>query len=252
MIIAQITDTHITCGPLSQHIGSAAKSLRRIVARLVAMDPPPDVVIATGDLAQAGKVAEYRRFRSLVAPLPMPLYIIPGNHDSRRHLRSTFADHSYLPPDGPIQYAIDDYALRLIGLDTTQPRHSGFHLDRPRIEWLDATLSRANDRPTFLFIHQPPFRTGTWVLDWHATTGTRAFGALLERHRHIVAVVTGHIHHPLELHWHGTLFRPAPSTALQLVPNLGRTAPRILIERPAFALHRWDGHKLATQVHRVG
>ena len=71
--------------------------LERAVAHVNALDPRPDVVLATGDLVDGGKPEEYARLRRLLAPLAMPVYLIPGNHDARDALRAVFADHAYLP-----------------------------------------------------------------------------------------------------------------------------------------------------------
>ena len=75
-------------------------------------------MIATGDLVEGGKPEEYARLRRLLAPLAMPVHLIPGNHDARDALRAAFADHAYLPPTGFLQYTVEDLPVRLIALDT--------------------------------------------------------------------------------------------------------------------------------------
>jgi len=40
-------------------------------------------VLATGDLTDSGRAEEYAHLRELLAPLPMTVYFIPGNHDER-------------------------------------------------------------------------------------------------------------------------------------------------------------------------
>jgi 3',5'-cyclic AMP phosphodiesterase CpdA len=140
MIVAQLTDTHIRApGALAYRVVDTAAHLRRAVAHLLALRPRPDVVIATGDLVDVGSAEEYRHLRELLSPLPIPVYLIPGNHDDRAALRSVFADHGYLPADGEfLNYTVDSYPLRLIGLDTQVPGAGGGHRhpphgrDRPR------------------------------------------------------------------------------------------------------------------------
>ena len=119
MLIAQISDMHVTAeGTLLYDRIDTAGYLERAVAHVLDLDPRPDVVIATGDLVDGGKPEEYARLRRLLAPLPMPVYLIPGNHDARDPLRAAFPDHAYLPKDGFLQYTIEDHPLRLIALDT--------------------------------------------------------------------------------------------------------------------------------------
>ena len=110
MLIAQITDTHIKPdGALAYRRVDTAGFLARAVDHLLHLDPRPDVVLATGDLVDGGTAEEYQRLRWLLAPLPMPVYLIPGNHDDRENLRRVFDHHRYLPRDGSfIQYTVEE------------------------------------------------------------------------------------------------------------------------------------------------
>src|SRR2546430_1160092 len=79
LLIAQISDTHIKPeGRLAYERIDTAWHLGRCVEHLLALDPRPDVVLATGDLVDAGLAEEYRLLARLLAPLPMPVYLIPG------------------------------------------------------------------------------------------------------------------------------------------------------------------------------
>src|SRR5436305_1998369 len=83
MLIAQISDMHVKAEgkQLFRRIDTAGY-LERAVAHVNALDPRPDIVLATGDLVDGGKPDEYAQLRRLLAPLAMPLYMIPGNHDA--------------------------------------------------------------------------------------------------------------------------------------------------------------------------
>src|SRR5438309_8597200 len=107
MIIAQITDMHIKPeGVLAYGRLDTAPYLRRAVAHLLALKPRPDVVLATGDLVDGGLPEEYRRLHDLLAPLSMPVYLIPGNHDNRDALAAAFTDHAYLPRGGRFMHYV--------------------------------------------------------------------------------------------------------------------------------------------------
>ena len=94
MLIAQITDTHIKPeGSLADSHVDTSAFLARAVDHILHLDPRPDVVLGTGDLVDGGTSAEYARLRHLLSPLPMPVYLIPGNHDDREALRQVFADY---------------------------------------------------------------------------------------------------------------------------------------------------------------
>ena len=88
MLIAQISDMHVKPpGELLYKRIDTTGFLERAVAHVMALDPKPDVVLATGDLVDGGKPEEYVLLRRLLAPLSMPVYLIPGNHDARDAMR---------------------------------------------------------------------------------------------------------------------------------------------------------------------
>jgi len=107
MIIAQISDLHIKAERrLAYRKVDTATALERCVAHLNGPKPQPSLMVITGDLADRSADAEYGLLQELLAPLSMPFYLLPGNHDDRAALRRTFADHAYLHSDEPwIQYA---------------------------------------------------------------------------------------------------------------------------------------------------
>src|SRR4051794_39976510 len=51
ILLAQLTDLHLTVGP-DDH--GAASALERAVAEVAGLDPPPDAVLLTGDLVDGG------------------------------------------------------------------------------------------------------------------------------------------------------------------------------------------------------
>jgi 3',5'-cyclic-AMP phosphodiesterase len=166
VLIAQISDTHIKPeGALAYGRIDTSAFLARAVDHILHLDPRPDVVLGTGDLVDGGTRDEYTRLRHLLSPLPMPVYLIPGNHDDRDTLRQTFSDYPLMPRDGFIQYVVEDGPLRLIAVDTLLPRAAGGRVDAERLAWLDARLGEAPTKPTMIFMHHPPFKppSTTWM-----------------------------------------------------------------------------------------
>src|SRR5215475_8357402 len=160
MLIAQISDMHVKPpGELLYKRIDTAAFLERAVAHVMALDPKPDVVLATGDLVDGGKPEEYALLRRLLAALPMPVYLIPGNHDARDPMREAFPDHAYLPKSGFLQYVVEDLPVRLIALDTLVDGKGFGALCVDRLGWLEARLNESQ-RPTVLFMHHPPFGCG--------------------------------------------------------------------------------------------
>ncbi len=85
MILAQISDPHVTVG--TGDAGSA-EALETAVAAVAGFDPRPDAVLLSGDVTEHGTPEEYERVAELLEPLPIPLHAIPGNHDDVDRLRA--------------------------------------------------------------------------------------------------------------------------------------------------------------------
>jgi 3',5'-cyclic AMP phosphodiesterase CpdA len=256
MLIAQISDTHIKPeGRLAYRRVDTALFLARAVEHVRALAPAPDVVLVTGDLVDAGLEEEYVRLRRLLAPLPMPVYVIPGNHDARDPLRAVFGADGYLPRDGEhLQYVIEHYPLRLVGLDTLVPGQGGGRLGPERLAWLDARLGEAPARATLVFMHHPPFKTGLEAMDAQALEDGEALGAVIRRHPQVEGVTCGHVHRAIHARWSGTVVTTAPSSAHQVDLDLRQPGGLAwVLEPPACLLHLWrEGTGLVTHTSHIG
>lgn len=242
MLVAQITDFHVGAAEsLIERAFDTSGHLSRAIDHLLGLDPRPDVVVGTGDLVDAGSAGEYARLAAILGRLPMPCYLIPGNHDDRDNLRRAFADRGYLPATGFLCYAVDLGPLRLLALDTNIPGQPGGRLCRERLAWLDAELAAAPDRPAIVIMHHPPFETGMACMDGMSLDGSGALADVVSRHPQVERILCGHLHRPIVRRFAGTVASTCPSTAHQVELDL-RPAGRLAIvaEPPACQLHLWD------------
>lgn len=250
MLIAQITDAHVTPeGTLFFDQFDTGRALARAVAALNALTPRPDIVLFTGDLADKGTPEEYAHIRKLLAPLTIPLAVIPGNHDRREAMRAAFADNPWLPATGFLHQVIEDFPLRLIGLDTlNEAEFSRGLMCAGRRDWLDRQLAMAAGRPTVVFMHHPPFLTGIGHMDPINCAGGAELEAVVSRHPEVIRVLCGHVHRPVVVGWGGTIASIASAVAIQLPLDLRPNAPSaFVLEPPAFDLHLWiDGQGLTS------
>jgi len=242
MLIAQITDTHIKPrGRLAYRRVDTAAYLADAVAHLNAQDPAPDVVLATGDMVDAGTAEEYGLLGEILAPLKAPVFLIPGNHDARGAMAAGFPRHRYLPRDGLLNYAIEDFPVRLVALDTLVEGESGGTLERAHFAWLDRTLGDRPGAPTIVFMHHPPFRTGIAHMDRIGLRGAAELEAIVARHPQVERVLCGHLHRPIQVRFGGTIASTAPSTAHQVALDLSPDGPSAFVmEPPGYQLHRWS------------
>lgn len=251
MLIAQISDSHVVAAGerLANGCDSSA-NLGRCVQSILRSGRIPDVVLATGDLVEHGTAREYENLKGLLAPLSMPVYLIPGNHDDRATMLSVFGDHDYLPRGGgPLRYAIARHALLLLALDTVAAGADGGVLDAAQLDWLGDALSAEPERPTLILMHHPPIATGFLCMDAIALAAASAsrLGAIVERHRQIERIVCGHMHRSVQARWRGTAVSVCPSTAFQAVLDLqGGSFERSFVDPPSYQLHFWNGVELVT------
>jgi len=256
MIIAQITDLHVVARDrLCYRRVPTNAQLAEAVAHINSLEPRPDVVIASGDLTDHGREEEYEVLREILSGLVPPVFLIPGNHDRREALRKVFADQPYMPPpEAPfVNYSIEDYPIRLVALDTMVPgQHHGLLCD-DQLRWLDQTLSARPDRPTLIFMHHPPFRTGVRWMDATGLHGGRKMEEIVSRHRQVLRVACGHIHRPIHVAWAGTIASVAPSTCHQVSLNMSdREALDFIMEPRAIQLHMLDpGYGLVSHLSYV-
>jgi 3',5'-cyclic AMP phosphodiesterase CpdA len=255
MLVAQITDTHIMApGKLLLGVVDTASALERAVSALNSLDPVPDVTVLTGDLVESGAAEEYAHLRTLLAPLRMPVFAIPGNHDAREPMRKAFIGDGYLPREGFLNYAIEDYPLRIIALDTLIPGEGGGLLCSDRLRWVDDILAAAPDRPTLVLMHHPPFMTGIERMDRAGLDGIGAFAEIIRGHPQVERILCGHLHRPIESRFAGTIAGTAPSPAHQIVLDL-RPEARLsfAFEPPGYQLHYWrEGIGLVTHTAAIG
>jgi 3',5'-cyclic-AMP phosphodiesterase len=163
-----------------------------------------DLCVLLGDLTDHGNEAAYRTFAAKLAGVKTPLVYLLGNHDERVSFRHVFPS---VPVDenGFVQTVRDTPAGRLIFLDTNEQGYVNGHLCARRMAWLEARLDEAKGRPAYVFLHHPPFDTGSRV-DAIKLVQTDAFAAALKRHGDVRHILAGHTHRTCSGQWRGFSF----------------------------------------------
>lgn len=129
----------------------------------------------------------------------MPVYVLADNHDRRDTMRDCLSGlHPYLRQDENfLHFAIDDFPVRLIGLDSVIAGDHGGEICDARETWLGARLAEGAGKPTLLFIHHPPFQTGVPAMDPMMCRTAPSFAALIHRHPEIERIAASHYHRRL-------------------------------------------------------
>lgn len=192
VLLAQITDLHID--------GSerAAERLTRTMDLLRGLATRPDALLVTGDIANSGLAAEYAEAAGLLEA-PFPVYLCPGNHDTRPAFREGLLGQS--PADGPINqlHLVQDGdgqgSVAVLLADSVVPGIDGGRLDPETLQWIEDGLGALEpNTPAVLAFHHPPARIGHPMLDSMLLDNPDELAALLGRHPEVVGVVNGHTH----------------------------------------------------------
>lgn len=218
MIIAQISDTHILARSSTDPAGSRrAADLRRCIADINRQGA--DVVVHTGDSVHQGQAEEYAHLREILAELEAPVFLVPGNRDRRDTLRAAFDHLSHLPAgDEFLLYAVDDFPIRLVALDSVATgERKGVFCGRRRV-WLEETLGQERDWPTILFIHHPPFDIPQhrYMGGYRDQQDADDLAAVVSRHSQVKHLLCGHVHCLHRESWAGATATVMPSVAVDL------------------------------------
>jgi 3',5'-cyclic AMP phosphodiesterase CpdA len=250
VILAQLTDPHITIGPGD---AGSADALAAAIGAVNALDPLPDAVLLTGDVTEHATAAEYERAAELLAELSMPLHLLVGNHDDPDGLR----EHLGAPgaPGEPLQYSQALGPLRLVACDTTVAGQDAGALGPERLGWLATELARDRATPTLLAMHHPPLLIGMGVLDeiGLAEADRLALRELIAAHPQVMRIVAGHVHRGATGGVGGCPVFVCPSSYLQLALDLRPDSEIALVrEPPCFGLHVTLDDELISHVVPIG
>jgi 3',5'-cyclic AMP phosphodiesterase CpdA len=255
-LLAQLTDLHIRePGRLAYGRIDTAPYLERAVQSVLRLPQQPGAVVITGDLSDFGRAAEYEHLARLLAPLNMPVYLMPGNHDDRDQLRRSFPEHGYLAAGvgsaGFVQYSVRVGALRLLTLDTCVPGESHGALCDERLAWLEQQLDACRGEPVVIAMHHPPFQTLIGHMDEIGLLqGAEALEALVARHPNVERVICGHLHRAIDVRFGGTIASTSPAPAHQVCLDLAPDAASAwVLEPPGFRVHAWSARSRRLVTH---
>ena len=157
-VVAHISDPHLLAGGARQYgVVDPEAGLRLALERLTRLDPVPQALVFTGDLADLAEPAAYARLRELVEPVAETLGAVVvwvmGNHDERApYARGLFDEDG----DGPQDRVHEVAGLRIVALDTSVPGYHHGDLTDEQLAWLTDVLATRAPHGTLLAMHHPP------------------------------------------------------------------------------------------------
>ena len=188
-VIAHVTDTHFG-GP-----ADARARAERVLAHLLALDPRPDVLLVTGDVADHGTPEEYAEARAVLDAWPGPSSSAPATTTCAR---SSPAGCSTARPTAPILLGLEAADFRLLMLDSLVSAQDGRRIDHgelgpDQLDWLDRQLA-SDDKPTSSACTTRRVDIGLGLMAPILLKDPEPLELVIMKHPHVVATLVGHAH----------------------------------------------------------
>jgi 3',5'-cyclic-AMP phosphodiesterase len=203
--IIVLSDLHLLPeGEVSLGLDTAER-LRIGVATINARHADADFCVVAGDLADLGQRVAYERLAAILSKLTIPVHLTIGNHDNRNTFLDVFGP-DFATDTGYIDSVIDAKGYRIILLDSAiEPgRHDG-RLEQSQLDWLQARLIEAEDRPVIVILHHHANPLHTEVDEIILQNGDE-FADTLNIHPDVRQVIAGHVHYTSTAIWKGIPF----------------------------------------------
>jgi len=126
------------------------------LARRIA-DEKPAFVINVGDVtADEGDVELWNEFVRLSAPIKVPYFIVPGNHEINDKGSEAEFTQFVRQPGNELYFSFKSGGALFIILDTEQPKFVS-RIAGDQLVWLKGVLSGSKEKYKFIFLHRPMY-----------------------------------------------------------------------------------------------
>ncbi len=244
--VLQLTDPHLMAQADGVLLGvNTRNSLQAVIDEVLKVHGQPDLVLATGDLAQDSSEQAYHVFAEKLQAFPCPSAWLSGNHDHRVRLQEVAAlygaDHRHIVRNG----------WQFILLDSSVAGKVYGELADSELEFLEQTLMQHPELPALVALHHHPVDIGS---DWMEKIGLRnreALWRVIERFPQVRILLCGHVHQELDKEVNGVRLLATPSTCIQFTSGSSRFAVEPLSPGYRWFELRPDGN-FHTEVRRAG
>ncbi|WP_084079422.1 PQQ-binding-like beta-propeller repeat protein [Demequina sp. NBRC 110057] len=237
-----LTDTHMSLprdpddeGTFGMYKdGSMPWEIQGFLENIATHAPDAQAVFITGDLVDHGLEAEFEAYLGAIAPSPVPVHVIPGNHDHMNGKHGMFVSRNnyftnegdpalYERMVGPRWYSFDIPGAHVVAMDWHSHELGLDH--EVQNAWLQADLARLTPgSPWILLFHDQPNGSLLDHAPWQP-----------------VAAFSGHWHTSRVVDVEGTLHVNSPTT---FFASLDYTPP-------AFRRVTWDGARISMRTETL-
>lgn len=227
MLFAHISDFHVFAGKPESTL--VRKDFRDVYPKIIedinTFIPKIDAVMLTGDVTDGGTAEDYALLKEIMAPLSVPYFPIPGNHDRRKGFREAFEKDLPLEDKRYLHYEVIFKDTRILALDTMIEGKPAGSLCSTRLNWIRRKLKKPFDGPTLILMHHPPYISNLHFFDKIGLIrGRDEFAEIIRNYAGgSLRILSGHIHRPSMTCWNGVFSMiagsPSFTAALDLRPH---------------------------------
>lgn len=244
MLIAHLSDPHISAGPLA---AGPAEALAEALGRVLSLNRRPGCVVITGNLSDEGRPGEYATLHAILRGYPVPVYLAAGDHDDPAALTSEFGGTPYLAGGSAVSYAVRFPQATLIVANSHVPDSRAGLLGSPQLAWIDNTLRSRPEVPAVICVHHPPAPVGMPYPDAVRLRDGPGLGEIVASHPHVARILSGHVRRAVQAPFAGSMLAVAPGTyRLADLRMSGDGPPGHLAETAGFLLHLIIGGQACT------
>ena len=156
-----ITDTHLLDNAEENfHSLNTKESLEAVLSHIETSYPDIDFLLFTGDISQTGSEESYALFKSVIQRYELPVFCVPGNHDTPSLLQQTVPNC----PDESINITqLGQFSLALLN-SCVRGEHHGM-LSQRCLQQLYEHLHHSESQFNIIAIHHPPVPVNSSWLD---------------------------------------------------------------------------------------
>jgi 3',5'-cyclic AMP phosphodiesterase CpdA len=227
--------------------------VEQALARLVERTEP-QLVVASGDLANRGRRDQLERAAALLRSLGPPVLAVPGNHDL------PYTPARFFRPWAEFERVWDTTeptvslpGLHVVGLNSARPfRHQGGALSSAQLGQAAERLSAAADGALRVAVLHHHLLGAPWRAARKRPVSRRnhVLQALVDAGADLI--LAGHIHQAAvsERHEFAAVGDEARTAVIAIAPGLGQPRPRRLGEARGLHVHEADEEAIVVRTYR--
>ncbi|OZG71416.1 3',5'-cyclic-AMP phosphodiesterase [Hahella sp. CCB-MM4] len=211
--IIQVTDSHLRKEVDGKLLGmNTRESLDAVLELVDSHKEQPDLVLATGDLAQDGSAEAYHCFEKKMSRFKCPVVWFSGNHDDPEVMTSSIRNSEAF-----VKVKIMGQ-WKLIFLDSSVRNKVYGELAASELALLKQELEKDQDKHVAICFHHHPVAIDCTWLDTIGLKNADELFAITDQHSHIKLILWGHIHQEYDQVRNGVRMLATPSTCVQFKP----------------------------------